>query len=264
MSRFLRASAGVILALLMLAIARLLRRPRPAMVVAGRSRAAGARGAGPGGVDAWRPAGAARRRRRCCGTTRARRRCMYGVHGHTWVALGEPIGTVADAEPLVGAVPRTLRRLQRPAGRLPGVEGLAARLHRLRTDVRDAGRGRARLPAALRDGEQRPSRAAHDDGAPEPAGRDDARRDAARRRAADAEAAGRLGGVARRARRRRTGLCDEPLRRALRVVAAGGRRRRAARPSTRSRRCGRCPGGTRWSSTWCGSGRAPRAASSTA
>ena len=101
MSRFLRASAGVILALLTLAIARLLRRPRPAIVVpddaeqrefASLARAVSA----PGGPLALLgDAGLLWNNSRTAAS-------MYGVHGHTWVALGDPIGTVADAEPLVG------------------------------------------------------------------------------------------------------------------------------------------------------------------
>lgn len=100
MSRFLRASAGVILALTVLGVARLTRRPRPAMVIPGeleRAEAAGlARATStPGGplvllgdqALLWNPA------RSAC--------LMYGVHGHTWVALGEPIGPTSEAEGLV-------------------------------------------------------------------------------------------------------------------------------------------------------------------
>lgn len=100
MSRFLRASAGVVLALSALTLARLLRRPRPAMVlpavaeredVAALARATST----PGGPlvllgDAallWSPA------RDAC--------LLYGVHGHTWVALGEPVGPSTGAEALV-------------------------------------------------------------------------------------------------------------------------------------------------------------------
>jgi phosphatidylglycerol lysyltransferase len=100
MSRFLRASAAVLLALAGLTLARLLRRPRPAMVRPSADErdeaAALARNAStPGGPlvrlgDAallWSPS------RDAC--------LMYGVHGHTWVALGEPIGASTGAESLV-------------------------------------------------------------------------------------------------------------------------------------------------------------------
>ncbi len=100
MSRFLRASAGVILALTVLGVARLTRRPRPAMVIPAEPERAEAAALAratstPGGplvllgdqALLWNPA------RSAC--------LMYGVHGHTWVALGEPIGPTSEAEGLV-------------------------------------------------------------------------------------------------------------------------------------------------------------------
>jgi phosphatidylglycerol lysyltransferase len=100
MSRFLRATAGVILALTALGVARLTRRPRPAMVIPAEAErveaAALARASStPGGplvllgdqALLWNPP------RTAC--------LMYGVRGHTWVALGDPIGPSSAAEGLV-------------------------------------------------------------------------------------------------------------------------------------------------------------------
>ncbi len=101
MSRFLRASAGVVLALAVLGVARLVRRPRPATVVpspADRVEADRlARAAStPGGtlVSLGDHALLWNAERTAC--------LMYAVRGRTWVALGEPIGPSSEAEGLVG------------------------------------------------------------------------------------------------------------------------------------------------------------------
>ena len=101
MSRFLRGSAGVVLTLGGLGLTRLVRRPRPKTVVPSPAERAEAdrlaRAAStPGGALVslgdhallWNP------ERTAC--------LMYGVHGRTWVALGEPIGPSSEAEGLVG------------------------------------------------------------------------------------------------------------------------------------------------------------------
>ena len=100
MSRFLRASAGVILALTVLGMARLTRRPRPAMVIPAEPERAEtdalARASStPGGslVLLGDQALLWNQERTAC--------LMYGVHGHSWVALGEPIGPTSEAEGLV-------------------------------------------------------------------------------------------------------------------------------------------------------------------
>ena len=100
MSRFLRASAGVVLTLAALGTIRLFRRPRPAMVAPSEAEIAEAErlaraSSTPGGALVvlgdhallWNAG------RDAC--------LMYGVHGHTWVAIGEPIGSSTEAEGLV-------------------------------------------------------------------------------------------------------------------------------------------------------------------
>jgi phosphatidylglycerol lysyltransferase len=100
MSRFLRAAAAMTAMLAALALVRLVRRPRPAMVLpadADREEAfdLARRTSTPGGPlvllgdsallwNADRTAAV-----------------MYAVRGHTWVALGEPIGPASQAEALV-------------------------------------------------------------------------------------------------------------------------------------------------------------------
>ena len=123
-----------------------------------------------------------------------------------------------------GAVPRTLRRLRRPARCLPGVQGLVACVHRLRADVCDARRGRARVPAAFRARWQWSSRDAHDGRAPRTARRAYASGDAAKGRAVDTGAGRGVRRVARRAWWRGTGLRREPLRPTLQRVLSRGRR----------------------------------------
>jgi phosphatidylglycerol lysyltransferase len=101
MSRFLRASGGVLLVLVGLGIVRLVRRPRPATTTPSPSelveadRLARASSTPDGSLVVlgdhallWNP------QRSAC--------LMYGVHGHTWVALGEPLGPSSEAEGLVG------------------------------------------------------------------------------------------------------------------------------------------------------------------
>ncbi len=223
MSRFLRASAGVILALTVLGVARLTRRPRPAMVIPAESErveaAALARATStPGGqlvllgdqALLWNPA-----RTRLPDVRRPRPHLGRVGRAHRSDERGRGPGR---------AVPRTLRRLQRPAGRVSGLEGLAARLHRLRPDVCDPRGGRARLPAALLDRRQRPPRHAHDGGASRAARREDAGGDTAEGRSTAAVAGRRVRRVACRAGRSRAGVCGEPLRPSLHVVVPGCRR----------------------------------------
>ena len=101
MSRFLRASAGVVLVLAALGAVRLARRPRPAMPRPSEAERAEAdrlaRAAStPGGA-------LVRLGDHALLWSASRNAClMYGVHGHTWVALGEPIGPSSEAEGLVG------------------------------------------------------------------------------------------------------------------------------------------------------------------
>jgi phosphatidylglycerol lysyltransferase len=112
MSRFLRATAGIGLLLVGLMIVRVRRRPRPAMVLPTEpERDAAAdlarRSSTPGGAlillgDSALMWNADR--------TAA---MMYAVHGHTWVALGEPIGPASKAEALVS---RFLERCDDYAG----------------------------------------------------------------------------------------------------------------------------------------------------
>jgi phosphatidylglycerol lysyltransferase len=112
MSRFLRATAGIGLLLAGLMIVRVRRRPRPAMVLPTEAERDAAvdlarRSSTPGGASIllgdsallWN------------GDRTAA--MMYAVHGHTWVALGEPIGPASRAEALVS---RFLERCDDYAG----------------------------------------------------------------------------------------------------------------------------------------------------
>jgi phosphatidylglycerol lysyltransferase len=118
MSRFLRAAAGMVLMLAALAVLRVVRRPRPALVASSPGDLEEAyelalHSSTPGGplvltgdsALLWNPDRTAA--------------VMYGVRGHTWVALGEPIGTASHAE---AAVARFLDRCDDYAG-LPIVYG---------------------------------------------------------------------------------------------------------------------------------------------
>ena len=208
----------------MLGVARLTRRPRPAMVIPDRGRAGGSS-----------PRWPARRRRRadrwCCSATR---RCsgiprtaaclMYGVHGHTWVALGEPIGPSSEAE---GLVAQFLERCDDYSG-LPVVYQASKDWLHVFTDygltfVTLGEDARVFLPHFAIDGSGHRAHA-HDGGAPRAARRADARGDAAEGGAAASVAGRGVRRVACRAGRRRAGLCGEPLRPALHLVLSGRRR----------------------------------------
>jgi phosphatidylglycerol lysyltransferase len=111
-SRFLRAAAGMTAMLAALAVVRVVRRPRPAMVAASDAERAEAcelarRTSTPGCPVVlssgsgllWNPDRTAA--------------IVYGVRGHTWVAVGEPIGPASQAEALVA---RFLERCDDYAG----------------------------------------------------------------------------------------------------------------------------------------------------
>ena len=112
MSRFLRAAAGMTLMLLALAVVRLVRRPRPAVVIPSddERQAAfelAAKTSTPGGALGLLGDSA------LLWNAERTAAVMYAVRGHTWVALGEPIGPPDKAEALVA---RFLERCDDYAG----------------------------------------------------------------------------------------------------------------------------------------------------
>lgn len=112
MSRFLRATAGIGLLLVGLMIVRIRRRPRPAMVLPTEAERDAAvdlarRSSTPGGASILLGDGA------LLWNGDRTAAMMYAVHGHTWVALGEPIGPASKAEALVS---RFLERCDDYAG----------------------------------------------------------------------------------------------------------------------------------------------------
>jgi phosphatidylglycerol lysyltransferase len=112
MSRFLRAAAGIGLVLVGLAILRFRRRPRPAMVLPTAPERDAAldlarRSSTPGGPLVLLGDSA------LLWNSDRTAAMMYAVCGHTWVALGEPIGPAGKAESLVA---RFLERCDDYAG----------------------------------------------------------------------------------------------------------------------------------------------------
>jgi phosphatidylglycerol lysyltransferase len=112
MSRFLRAAAGIGLVLVGLAILRFRRRPRPAMVLPTAPERDAAldlarRSSTPGGPLVLLGDSA------LLWNSDRTAAMMYAVCGHTWVALGEPLGPAGKAESLVA---RFLERCDDYAG----------------------------------------------------------------------------------------------------------------------------------------------------
>ena len=148
-SRFLRASVGAAIVLLLFGFARLIR-PRAARS-AGTDRCAISR----------MPRRRSRRRRSTFPYLVYLRDkallfndertafIMYGVQGRTWVALGDPVGPEDQFGRAAAPFPRTLRRLRRRAGVLRDRQDASAPLRRLRADVRQARRGSDGRPDAL-------------------------------------------------------------------------------------------------------------------
>jgi phosphatidylglycerol lysyltransferase len=100
MSRFLRAAAGMAVMLAALVLVRLVRRPRPAMVLPTDSDRDEAfdlarRTSTPGGPLVLLGDSA------LLWNADRNAAVMYAVRGHTWVAFGEPIGPASQAEALV-------------------------------------------------------------------------------------------------------------------------------------------------------------------
>ena len=262
MSRFLRASAGVMLALTLLCVARL---TTPSATGQGDSRPSAERieaaalartTSTPGGslvllgdqALLWNPA------RTAC--------LIYGIHGHTWVALGEPIGPTSEAE---GLVAQFLERCDDYGG-LPVVYQASKDWLHVFTDYGltfvTLGRGRAGVPAALFDLDGSGHRAMRTTVAHLERLGVQMRVEMPPKVGAAAAVAGRcVRRVAGRARRRRAGVCGEPLRPALHRRSARSSSPLAPGPSKRLRPCGRSRAATPSPSTWSAIGRARRAAS---